>query len=59
DVMVGDRDEFAPRGDVETLLKALPSGRLEVVPECDHFFMTACPDVGRIARSFLVRGESL
>ena len=59
DVMVGDRDEFAPRGDVETLLEALPSGRLEVLPECDHFFMTACPDVGRIARSFLVRGESL
>ena len=57
DVLVGDRDEFAPQRELETLFQALPRGRLEVLPDCDHFFMTACPDVGRIARSFLARRD--
>ncbi len=58
DVMVGDRDEFAPLAGVEKLLEGIPKSRLEVLPECDHFFMAAVPEVGRVARSFLARRES-
>jgi len=53
DVMVGDRDEFVPLGDIEALLTPLPRARLEVLPETDHFFMTGRLDVGKVARSFL------
>lgn len=58
DVMVGDRDEFAPLAEVEKLLEALPNGRLEILPAQDHFFMTGLPDVGQMARSFLARGKA-
>jgi alpha/beta superfamily hydrolase len=57
DVMVGDRDEFAPLAGVEKLLEGLPKSRLEVLPGCDHFFVTGLLDVGRVARSFLARRE--
>ena len=58
DVMVGDRDEFVPLDDLQDLLTALPRARLEVLPECDHFFMTGRFDVGKVARSFLVPGAA-
>jgi alpha/beta superfamily hydrolase len=57
DVLVGDRDEFAPLADLQSLLAAMPNSRLEVLPECDHFFMTGRLEVGKVARSCLVRGN--
>lgn len=58
DVMVGDQDEFVPLDDLQTLLTELPRARLEILPECDHFFMTGRLDVGKIARSFLAPGAA-
>jgi alpha/beta superfamily hydrolase len=56
DVIVGDRDDFAPLDVLEPLVAALERARFEVIPETDHFFMTGLPQVSQIARSFLGRG---
>ena len=55
DVIVGDRDEFAPLAEVQKSVESLERGRLEVIPDCDHFFMTGLADVGRLARSMLTK----
>jgi alpha/beta superfamily hydrolase len=57
DVLVGDRDDFAPLAEVEKLVASLAKGRLEVIPDCDHFFMTGLAELGRAARSFLSKGS--
>ncbi len=54
-VAVGDRDDFAPVGELEKLFAELPDAHFEVIPKADHFFTTALAEVGRVARSFLKR----
>jgi alpha/beta superfamily hydrolase len=56
DVIVGDRDPYAPLAELEVIVSSLAKARFEVIPETDHFFMTGLPQVGQLARSFLGRG---
>ncbi len=56
DVIVGDRDEFAPLAELESALEAVPTASLEVVSETDHFFMYSLRELGVLARGFLARG---
>jgi alpha/beta superfamily hydrolase len=52
-VAVGQLDELAPAKDLEGMLESIPGARLEVIPDADHFFMSALPAVGRVARALL------
>ena len=56
DVIVGDRDDFAPLAEITPLVEGLEQGRLQVIPETDHFFMTGLGQVGKLASGFLGRG---
>lgn len=56
DVIVGDRDDFAPLDEVGALVAALPKGRLEVLPEVDHFFIEGLSQLAALARGCLGRG---
>lgn len=56
DVIVGDRDDFAPLAELEPLVAGLERSGFEVIPETDHFFMTGLAQVGKLASAFLGRG---
>ena len=47
-VVAGDRDEWVDLDRLTSLLDAAPAAHLEVIEDCDHFFMSA---LGRLGRS--------
>ena len=47
-VVAGDRDEWVDLDRLTALLDAAPAAHLEVIEDCDHFFMSA---LGRLGRS--------
>ena len=47
-VVAGDRDEWVDLDRLTALLDAVPAAHLEVIEDCDHFFMSA---LGRLGRS--------
>ncbi len=44
DVIIGERDEYAPVDVVERSLQTVRGARLEIVPDADHFFSSVAPD---------------
>ena len=54
-VAAGDRDAFVPFDALESLCDGVPHLQLECIPGADHFLMSSLPDLGKLARSFLVR----
>lgn len=52
-IAVGDRDGFAPVADLEKIVSSLANAQLEVIPDADHFFMTALGSIGQVSRTLL------
>jgi alpha/beta superfamily hydrolase len=55
-VVSGGADGFAPVVEVERLVAAARHGRLELVPEADHFFGLGLAAIGRVAGAWLAEG---
>ncbi len=56
--IVGDRDDFAPRVELEALFAELARGRLVVVPGADHFFQVGLREISRSVEEWLGAPES-
>jgi alpha/beta superfamily hydrolase len=56
DVIVGDRDEFAPLAELTPMLARLERSSLDVISETDHFFMRSLRDLAQLARARLGQG---
>ena len=47
-VVTGDRDEWVDLDRLTSLLEAAPRAHLEIIEDCDHFFMSAMGRLGRV-----------
>jgi alpha/beta superfamily hydrolase len=56
-VVSGEADGFAPVAEVERLVDAARHGRLEIVPEADHFFGRGLAAISRVAGAWLADGD--
>ncbi len=46
-IAVGDRDPYADHLELAALADQVPKGHFELIPDCDHFFMTGLSALGR------------
>ncbi|MFP8878829.1 MAG: alpha/beta fold hydrolase [Myxococcota bacterium] len=51
--IVGESDSLARAAELEAIVAALPQGKLEVVPEADHFFGVGLGTISRAISSWL------
>jgi alpha/beta superfamily hydrolase len=51
--IVGEIDSLAPAAEVGEIVAALPKGKLEVIPEADHFFGVGLGSISRAISSWL------
>jgi hypothetical protein len=58
-VLTGSDDRLAPAGALADEVGAAPRGRLEVVPDADHFFVTGLAELSRRAFAWLQAGAYL
>ncbi len=52
-IVCGDRDLYAPVAKLEEIVQGLPHGRLEIIAETDHFFMSGLARLNRIVSMWL------
>lgn len=56
-VVVGDRDEWVDLDRLSEQMAGAPAAHLEVIEDCDHFFMSALGRVGRALAEWWERTE--
>ena len=54
-LVAGDRDEYAPRRELEALSTEFDHTEFVSLAGTDHYFMTGLPELGRVAENFLGR----
>jgi alpha/beta superfamily hydrolase len=52
-VAVGEVDEYAPVAELKEICNELSGGRLHVIAETDHFFMTGLAELGLVVQEWL------
>lgn len=52
-IVVGECDAYAPVAKLEEIAQGLPHGRLEIIPEADHFFVSGLAKLNRIVCDWL------
>lgn len=55
--IVGESDSLARAAELEAIVAALPQGKLEVVPEADHFFGVGLGTISRAISSWLAGSD--
>lgn len=52
-IVVGSQDSYAPVAKLDEVVQGLAHGRLEVIAEADHFFMSGLAELNDIVRAWL------